>query len=188
MGGGDASRFDGGQSLFVASRCLGCFYAIAVRGGKSANDVTRRHGVSRRLHKALLHVLYVTWPRRACSLSRQMYHTFTVTSPRVRTQANDGTEQPRISTSTACVECRRKKTRCGGGQPCQQCAGIDRPELCKYARRARKTMPSRRWVQAVPLQAIHLLTECVQPGRTASAYDRSAVCRLLTSLPWSPDG
>lgn len=88
-----------------------------------------------------------------CSLV-QMYHTFTVTSPRVRTQANDGTEQPRISTTTACLECRRKKTRCGGGQPCQQCIGIERPELCKYARRARKTMPSRRCVQSVCLQAV----------------------------------
>lgn len=83
--------------------------------------------------------------RNPCPLS-QMYHTFTVTSPRVRTQANDGTDQPRISTTTACLECRRKKTRCGGGQPCQQCIGIERPELCKYARRARKTMPSRRCV------------------------------------------
>jgi hypothetical protein len=68
-----------------------------------------------------------------------MYHTFRAApSPSFA-----GTEK-RISTSTACLECRRKKTRCGGGQPCQQCTSVDRAEMCKYAKKGRRTMASRR--------------------------------------------
>ena len=68
-----------------------------------------------------------------------MYHTF-----RAAPSPSFGGTEKRISTSTACLECRRKKTRCGGGQPCQQCTSVDRPEMCKYAKKGRRTMASRR--------------------------------------------
>ena len=50
----------------------------------------------------------------------------------------------RISTSNACVECRRRKIRCDGSQPCGQCQWYQHPEACGYSKPAQRVVPSRK--------------------------------------------
>lgn len=50
----------------------------------------------------------------------------------------------RISTSNACVECRRRKIRCDGTQPCGQCQWYQHPEACNYSKPAQRVVPSRK--------------------------------------------
>ncbi|XP_014554168.1 hypothetical protein COCVIDRAFT_18024 [Bipolaris victoriae FI3] len=50
----------------------------------------------------------------------------------------------RISTSNACVECRRRKIRCDGLQPCGQCQWYQHPEACGYSKPAQRVVPSRK--------------------------------------------
>lgn len=50
----------------------------------------------------------------------------------------------RISTTNACVECRRRKIRCDGTQPCGQCMWYQHPELCSYSKPAQRVVPSRK--------------------------------------------
>lgn len=50
----------------------------------------------------------------------------------------------RISTSNACVECRRRKIRCDGLQPCGQCQWYQHPEACGYSKPAQRIVPSRK--------------------------------------------
>ncbi|KAL5411773.1 hypothetical protein PMIN04_010111 [Paraphaeosphaeria minitans] len=52
----------------------------------------------------------------------------------------------RISTSNACVECRRRKIRCDGNQPCGQCQWYQHPEACGYSKPAQRVIPSRKLV------------------------------------------
>ncbi|KAF2143423.1 uncharacterized protein K452DRAFT_286252 [Aplosporella prunicola CBS 121167] len=52
----------------------------------------------------------------------------------------------RISTSNACVECRRRKIRCDGTQPCGQCLWYQHPEACSYSKPAQRIVPSRKLV------------------------------------------
>lgn len=76
-----------------------------------------------------------------------MYHTFQAST--VVNANGDGVKpvrQPtrRISTSNACVECRRRKIRCDGAQPCGQCNWYAHPEACSYSKPAQRVMPSRK--------------------------------------------
>lgn len=117
--------------------------------------------------------------------SESMYHVFAAEPPATRQMTENGTtEQRRISTSSACLECRRKKTRCGGGLPCRQCVWAEKPEMCKYAQRARRTVPSQRCVLAVAKRQRyqHRLTRDVQYGAAVTAYHRPAVNHLLPAL------
>ncbi|OCK81624.1 hypothetical protein K432DRAFT_295065 [Lepidopterella palustris CBS 459.81] len=52
----------------------------------------------------------------------------------------------RISTSNACVECRRRKIRCDGTQPCGQCQWYQHPDACGYSKPAQRVVPSRKLV------------------------------------------
>jgi len=83
-----------------------------------------------------------------------MFHTFqssaTLRSPDAD---NDSPGKPlrppgsrRISTSNACVECRRRKIRCDGRQPCGQCQWYQHPEACGYSKPAQRVVPSRKLV------------------------------------------
>ena len=69
--------------------------------------------------------------------THSMFHTFQ-SSAGQRTPAGEGefagkptrsTGSRRISTSNACVECRRRKIRCDGTQPCGQCVWYQHPEV-----------------------------------------------------------
>ncbi|KAK7178065.1 fungal specific transcription factor [Paraphaeosphaeria sporulosa] len=53
---------------------------------------------------------------------------------------------PRASTSTACKECRRRKIRCDGNQPCGQCQWYQHPEACGYSKPVQREVTSRKLV------------------------------------------
>ncbi|KAF1914740.1 fungal-specific transcription factor domain-containing protein [Ampelomyces quisqualis] len=83
-----------------------------------------------------------------------MFHTFQsssgLRSPGADTDSSGKPSRPpgsrRISTSNACVECRRRKIRCDGAQPCGQCQWYQHPEACGYSRPAQRVVPSRKLV------------------------------------------
>ncbi|KAI8932870.1 hypothetical protein NX059_010351 [Plenodomus lindquistii] len=83
-----------------------------------------------------------------------MFHTFqsstVVRSPGADTDGSGKPSRPpgsrRISTSNACVECRRRKIRCDGSQPCGQCQWYQHPEACGYSKPAQRVVPSRKLV------------------------------------------
>ncbi|KAF1348352.1 hypothetical protein EJ07DRAFT_169615 [Lizonia empirigonia] len=83
-----------------------------------------------------------------------MFHTFQSAAGQ-RQPAGEGdfagkptrsTGSRRISTSNACVECRRRKIRCDGMQPCGQCQWYQHPEACNYSKPAQRVVPSRKLV------------------------------------------
>ena len=81
-----------------------------------------------------------------------MFHTFQSSTGRRSPGTDDGlagkptrtTGSRRISTSNACVECRRRKIRCDGTQPCGQCQWYQHPEACGYSKPAQRVVPSRK--------------------------------------------
>ncbi|KAL5115716.1 hypothetical protein ACEQ8H_006428 [Pleosporales sp. CAS-2024a] len=83
-----------------------------------------------------------------------MFHTFQSATP-IRSPGTDSdmsgrpsrpTGSRRISTSNACIECRRRKIRCDGTQPCGQCQWYQHPEACSYSKPAQRVVPSRKLV------------------------------------------
>ncbi|KAF2750044.1 hypothetical protein M011DRAFT_397715 [Sporormia fimetaria CBS 119925] len=84
-----------------------------------------------------------------------MFHTFQTSaglrSPGAESDGSSNkpsraTGSRRISTSNACVECRRRKIRCDGTQPCGQCQWYQHPEACGYSKPAQRVVPSRKLV------------------------------------------
>ncbi|KAF1954773.1 hypothetical protein CC80DRAFT_549955 [Byssothecium circinans] len=83
-----------------------------------------------------------------------MFHTFQSSAGLRSPGADDGTSgkpprsagSRRISTSNACIECRRRKIRCDGSQPCGQCQWYQHPEACGYSKPAQRVVPSRKLV------------------------------------------
>ncbi|KAF1985170.1 hypothetical protein K402DRAFT_455161 [Aulographum hederae CBS 113979] len=84
------------------------------------------------------------------------YNQHAEISPGAATGTHDGGESlkptraagsRRISTSNACVECRRRKIRCDGTQPCGQCQWYQHPEACSYSKPAQRVVPSRKLVE-----------------------------------------
>jgi hypothetical protein len=69
-----------------------------------------------------------------------MFHTFQssngMRSPGGDTDSSGKPSRPpgsrRISTSNACVECRRRKIRCDGSKPCGQCQWYQHPEVSRH--------------------------------------------------------
>lgn len=74
------------------------------------------------------------------------YHTFHVAKPDA--QPDDSQARRRISTTLACLECRRRKTRCDGGHPCQQCLWYNHPRLCSYPKQTRRAASTRAYVES----------------------------------------
>lgn len=79
-----------------------------------------------------------------------MFHTFQSAAALPGTAESGDASKPsrsnsrRISTTNACVECRRRKIRCDGTQPCGQCLWYQHPELCSYSKPAQRVVPSRK--------------------------------------------
>ncbi|EMC91097.1 hypothetical protein BAUCODRAFT_127015 [Baudoinia panamericana UAMH 10762] len=96
-----------------------------------------------------------------------MYHTFSVVEANGGRHDERHASRPvtsrRLSTINACNECRRRKIRCGGSQPCQQCLWSQHPELCVFAGSGRKTVQNRMY-----MEQLHSRSECL-----------SAVCSRL---------
>lgn len=80
-----------------------------------------------------------------------MYHTFQAATPTLgpddiasgKSGRRGGPR--RISTSNACVECRRRKIRCDGLKPCGQCKWYQHPEACVYSKPTQRVVPSRKY-------------------------------------------
>lgn len=72
-------------------------------------------------------------------VGQTMFHTFQssngMRSPGGDTDSSGKPSRPpgsrRISTSNACVECRRRKIRCDGSKPCGQCQWYQHPEASR---------------------------------------------------------
>jgi hypothetical protein len=75
-----------------------------------------------------------------------------------RTLSEDSQETPkpttngatkRITTPHACAECKRRKIRCDGRQPCGQCLGCRSPKPCYYDKHRQRVIPSRKCASPV---------------------------------------
>ncbi|KAI0132002.1 fungal-specific transcription factor domain-containing protein [Xylariales sp. AK1849] len=85
-----------------------------------------------------------------------MFHTFQGVTP--RKQSADSTEgakssgasaAKRITTPHACAECKRRKIRCDGQQPCGQCLSSRAPKRCFYDKHRQRVIPSRKTLEAL---------------------------------------
>ncbi|KAI6782708.1 putative transcriptional regulatory protein-like protein [Emericellopsis cladophorae] len=92
-----------------------------------------------------------------------MFHTFQGVTPRkTLTEASDGGKSnsnsgnKRITTPHACAECKRRKIRCDGQQPCGQCLSSRAPKRCFYDKHRQRVIPSRKTLEALSQQ----LEEC----------------------------
>jgi hypothetical protein len=56
----------------------------------------------------------------------------------------------RITTPHACAECKRRKIRCDGRQPCGQCLGCRSPKPCYYDKHRQRVIPSRKYEHLNP--------------------------------------
>ncbi|EGY13708.1 uncharacterized protein VDAG_00390 [Verticillium dahliae VdLs.17] len=57
--------------------------------------------------------------------------------------------QKRITTPHACAECKRRKIRCDGQQPCGQCLSSRAPKRCFYDKHRQRVIPSRKTLEAL---------------------------------------
>ncbi|KAF7195706.1 Lactose regulatory protein LAC9 [Pseudocercospora fuligena] len=122
-----------------------------------------------------------------------MYHTFrAATSLNSIDGGEGGKGRPggsrRISTSNACVECRRRKIRCDGAQPCGQCNWYQHPELCAYSKPAQRIVPSRKLLDKLQTQVdqYHAVFAKLFPGKELEDFvplPRSELINLAVTLP-----
>jgi hypothetical protein len=75
-----------------------------------------------------------------------MFHTFQTATPALEqpSSKNDHKSRRQSSTTHACEECRRRKIRCDGKQPCSHCEWYNHPKLCKYSKKRPRIVPSQR--------------------------------------------
>ncbi|OLN97553.1 Lactose regulatory protein LAC9-like protein 1 [Colletotrichum chlorophyti] len=59
------------------------------------------------------------------------------------------TASKRITTPHACAECKRRKIRCDGQQPCGQCLSSRAPKRCFYDKHRQRVIPSRKTLEAL---------------------------------------
>ncbi|KAK4632622.1 Lactose regulatory protein LAC9 [Fulvia fulva] len=125
-----------------------------------------------------------------------MYHTFQAGSTSGAPEGEGGkATRPvggsrRISTSNACVECRRRKIRCDGTQPCGQCQWYQHPELCAYSKPAQRVVPSRKIVDKLQSQVdqYHSVFARLFPGKQLEDFlslPREGLINLAVTLPAS---
>ncbi|KAF2843697.1 hypothetical protein M501DRAFT_920109, partial [Patellaria atrata CBS 101060] len=126
-----------------------------------------------------------------------MFHTFQ-SSVALRSPdqtGSDGGAKParasgsrRISTSNACVECRRRKIRCDGTQPCGQCQWYQHPEACSYSKPAQRVVPSRKLVDKLQgnIEQRDTVLQRLFPGKgleTLVSLPREELLNLALSAP-----
>ncbi|KAK0629950.1 fungal-specific transcription factor domain-containing protein [Bombardia bombarda] len=85
-----------------------------------------------------------------------MFHTFQGVTPRKQsTDSQDSVKSSgsatakRITTPHACAECKRRKIRCDGQQPCGQCLSSRAPKRCFYDKHRQRVIPSRKTLEAL---------------------------------------
>ncbi|CAI4213004.1 unnamed protein product [Parascedosporium putredinis] len=85
-----------------------------------------------------------------------MFHTFQgITQRKPPTHPQDSGKpdtvisSKRITTPHACAECKRRKIRCDGQQPCGQCLSSRAPKRCFYDKHRQRVIPSRKTLEAL---------------------------------------
>ncbi|KXH59612.1 fungal specific transcription factor domain-containing protein [Colletotrichum salicis] len=85
-----------------------------------------------------------------------MFHTFQGVTPRKQTsesqesgKSTNSSGSKRITTPHACAECKRRKIRCDGQQPCGQCLSSRAPKRCFYDKHRQRVIPSRKTLEAL---------------------------------------
>ena len=76
-----------------------------------------------------------------------MFHTFQAASTsnsNASASKNNPKTRRQSSTTHACEECRRRKIRCDGKQPCSHCEWYKHPKLCKYSKKQPRVVPSQK--------------------------------------------
>ncbi|PSK51902.1 hypothetical protein B9Z65_3169 [Elsinoe australis] len=123
-----------------------------------------------------------------------MYHTFQASAgPNPGTEGSSGKSKDsaasrRISTTNACLECRRRKIRCDGSMPCSQCQWYHHPEACKYTKPTQRVVPSRALVEKLSTrnnQNESVFTK-IFPGRDVESLvslSREELINLALTLP-----
>ncbi|CAG8979834.1 hypothetical protein HYALB_00002606 [Hymenoscyphus albidus] len=111
--------------------------------------------------------------------SSKMFHTFQgLAPPRVTTEQAQETQKPvingvskRITTPHACAECKRRKIRCDGRQPCGQCLGCRSPKPCYYDKHRQRVIPSRKTLDALSqsLEECRTVLKRLYPSHDAQA-------------------
>lgn len=86
-----------------------------------------------------------------------MFHQFQATSPTPSSHnSRNNPKTRRQSTTThACEECRRRKIRCDGKQPCSHCEWYKHPKLCKYSKKQPRVIPSQKLLDELNTSLSH---------------------------------
>ncbi|KAK5163140.1 uncharacterized protein LTR77_010924 [Saxophila tyrrhenica] len=119
-----------------------------------------------------------------------MFHTFqATTAPPEPVEVESGRKSyKRISTTNACVECRRRKIRCDGNTPCGRCAFYQQPQRCTYAKPTQRVVPSKKALDKLQheVEIYHAIVDRMFPGRdlnTLLALPREQLVDLAVTLP-----
>ncbi|KAK5108873.1 hypothetical protein LTR62_007763 [Meristemomyces frigidus] len=102
----------------------------------------------------------------------------------------EGKLPKRISTTNACVECRRRKIRCDGNRPCGQCGWYQHPQRCVYSKRIQREAPSRKALDKLQgdLDNYRSIVSRMFPGQgpeTLGGLPREQLIDLAMILPAS---
>ncbi|KAG9229358.1 fungal-specific transcription factor domain-containing protein [Amylocarpus encephaloides] len=131
--------------------------------------------------------------------SSKMFHTFQgLAPPRPTAEQSQETPKPatngiskRITTPHACAECKRRKIRCDGRQPCGQCLGCRSPKPCYYDKHRQRVIPSRKTLDALSqsLEECRVVLKKLYPNHDSQALlplSRQDLIALLDRDRYAP--
>ncbi|KAM3067217.1 hypothetical protein ACMFMG_005415 [Clarireedia jacksonii] len=132
--------------------------------------------------------------------SAKMFHTFQGLAPPRQNgsselsqstpkQSTNGVSK-RITTPHACAECKRRKIRCDGRQPCGQCVGCRSPKPCYYDKHRQRVIPSRKTLDALTqsLEECRSILRRLYPNREVQdllPLSRNELVALVDQSPQS---
>ncbi|EJT74972.1 hypothetical protein GGTG_08810 [Gaeumannomyces tritici R3-111a-1] len=120
-----------------------------------------------------------------------MFHTFQGVTPRKPSTDSQGSPKTggtntakRITTPHACAECKRRKIRCDGQQPCGQCLSSRAPKRCFYDKHRQRVIPSRKTLEALSqsLEECRSILKRLYPGQEVQALLPLSRMELLSLL------
>ncbi|KAK5657723.1 hypothetical protein OQA88_2795 [Cercophora sp. LCS_1] len=120
-----------------------------------------------------------------------MFHTFQGVTPRkASTDSQDSVKSngsgtaKRITTPHACAECKRRKIRCDGQQPCGQCLSSRAPKRCFYDKHRQRVIPSRKTLEALSqsLEECRSILKRLYPNQEVSSLLPLSRQELLSLL------
>ncbi|KAI9146959.1 Lactose regulatory protein LAC9 [Paramyrothecium foliicola] len=91
--------------------------------------------------------------------------------PSAKAKAAASSDNKPIKTTHACVECKRRKIRCDGGQPCHQCLLNRIQKRCLYDKRRPRVLTSRKTVEDLSqsLEECRSIINRLYPNREISS-------------------